>query len=178
MSNQAIPEELWLADFKSNAIYRIEESTRMIRKALDHLPESAFWWRPNPASNAVGHLLLHLCGNMRQYVVSGLGGAPDVRERAMEFEPEAKPTPEETWQKYLETVAEVTQSIRLARKEAYLKERTVQGFRMSGIGMVLHAVEHLSYHTGQIAYAVKAKQNQDLGFYQGVDLEQKNDKTC
>lgn len=167
-------EPEWLIEFKSNSRYRIEESVRMLRKALDQLPEYRFWQRPNRASNAPGHLLLHLSGNMRQYVISGLGGAEDTRVRAREFEPESEPSPGVVWQLFFETVSQVIQTINQAGPEAYLTYKTVQGFRMSGMGMVLHAVEHLSYHTGQIAYAVKASENKDLGFYDGTDLDVTN----
>ena len=163
-------EPEWLIEFKSNSRYRIEESVRMLRKALDQLPEHRFWQRPNPASNAPGHLLLHLSGNMRQYVVSGLGGAEDTRVRTREFEPVSKPAQDEVWNRFSATVSEVIKTLEQAGPDAYLEYKTVQGFRMSGMGMVLHAVEHLSYHTGQIAYAVKAWENKDLGFYDGTDL--------
>ncbi|MDG1572960.1 DinB family protein [Robiginitalea sp. M366] len=165
----------WLKEFKENSIYRLDESERMIGRALEILPTERFWEQPNPSSNSVGNLLLHLCGNLRQYVVSGLGGAPDHRNRTREFLPQPNLGQQETWALFTGTLAEVRQAIHQAGEEEYLKVRSVQGFRLSGLGMVLHAVEHLSYHTGQIAYAVKAWENKDLGFYDAMDLNVKNE---
>src|SRR3984893_12120525 len=52
---------------------------------LEQLSDEEIWWRPNAASNSVGNLVLHVCGNMRQWIISGLGGAADLRERDKEF---------------------------------------------------------------------------------------------
>src|SRR5215470_16813387 len=60
--------------------YRIK-----LRAAVESLPNGALWSRPNAESNSVGNLLAHLTGNVRQWIVSGVGGAPDVRDRAGEF---------------------------------------------------------------------------------------------
>jgi uncharacterized damage-inducible protein DinB len=60
-------------------------------------------------------------------------------------------------------------------EEAFLERRRVQGFDLTGLGIVLHVVEHLSYHTGQIAYLTKIKTDQDLGFYRGLDLNATNE---
>lgn len=164
---------IWSEEFKAQALFRIDESIRMLEICRERIPADQFWLRPNAASNSVGNLLLHLSGNIRQYVISGLGGIPDTRQRDAEFE-DCSIEPERVWQAFSETVAEARIVIRQARESELLEERNVQGFRMSGLGMVLHAVEHLSYHTGQIAYSIKAWMNTDLGFYDGIDLTIKN----
>src|SRR2546421_8050149 len=56
-----------------------------IRAAVERLTEEDTWWRPNKASNSVANLMLHLAGNIRQWIVSGVGGAPDVRDRPKEL---------------------------------------------------------------------------------------------
>src|SRR6266436_9053817 len=62
-----------------------KESLPSIVKCLQQLSEDEMWWRPNPASNSAGNLVLHLSGNVRQWIVSGLGGAQDHRNRDLEF---------------------------------------------------------------------------------------------
>lgn len=166
--------EKWLDEFVSNSVYRIDESVRMLKICMERLDTRSFWERPNPASNSVGNLLLHLSGNMRQYVISGLGGAPDTRDRDAEFAQGSGQDPAVVWELFLGTVAEVRAVIQGASEADLLNKKWVQGFHLSGLGMVLHAVEHLSYHTGQIAWAVKAAQGRDLGFYDGTDLNLKN----
>ncbi len=163
----------WSEEFKAQSLYRMDESVRMLGICLERLPADRFWVRPNPASNSVGNLLQHLSGNIRQYVVSGLGRLPDSRKRDSEFE-DTSATPDQVWRAFSETVSKAQQVIGAATASELLEVRSVQGFRMSGMGMVLHAVEHLSYHTGQIAYALKAWLDTDLGFYDGVDLNAKN----
>jgi uncharacterized damage-inducible protein DinB len=72
-------------------------------------------------------------------------------------------------------VSQATQIIRTASREEMMRERTVQGFKMSGIGISVHVCEHYSYHTGQIAFWVKLLKNKDLGFYAGMDLNAPNE---
>lgn len=165
----------WSDDFKSNCLYRIDESVRMLGICLERLQPKDFWARPNNASNAIGNLLLHLSGNMRQYVISGLGGKADTRVRDAEFSQEALADPKEVWDGFLQTVAEAREVIVQASEVELLHKKRVQGFYLSGLGLALHAVEHLSYHTGQIAWAVKAAQDTDLGFYSGTNLNVKNE---
>ena len=165
----------WTEDFKSNCLYRMDESVRMLGICLERLEPGRFWERPNAASNSIGNRLLHLAGNIRQYVISGLGGAADTRVRDAEFSSEAMHDPREVWEKFLLTVSEAREVILRASEAELLHKKKVQGFYLSGLGMALHAVEHLSYHTGQVAWALKAAQDTDLGFYSGTDLNIKNE---
>lgn len=173
----------WITDFKENAGYRIDENTRMIEIALAKLesychPESTIkeiWKRPNGVSNSIGNQLLHLCGNMTQYVIASLGEEADTRVRDVEFATSEGFSQSELLNKLYETVARVKNSIENATEEQLLKKRSVQGFSFSGMGCVLHAVEHYSYHTGQIAFWVKQLTNTPLGFYDGTDLNEKNE---
>lgn len=166
-------DSAFAAEFRTQAIFRMEESTRMCRRALEDLPEEALWQRPNEASNSVGNILLHLRGNIRQYIHSGLGGQPDVRERDAEFAARGGYTKAQLWTMLEQTVREACDIIRQADDDNLLRVRRVQGFQLSGIGIVLHVVEHYSYHTGQIAFWVKYLRNTDLGFYAGFDLNAK-----
>ncbi len=160
-------------EFREQAIYRMEESTRMLRIALGELPESDLWERPNAASNSVGNIILHLCGNIRQYAISALGGSEDVRERDAEFAARGGLDKAALLEKLLATVEQANATIARADAENLLCERSVQGFRLSGMGIILHVVEHYSYHTGQIAFWTKLLRDKDLGFYAGMDLNVK-----
>ena len=164
----------WIEEFTSNSLFRMDESVRMLEICMRRLNARSFWDRPNPASNSIGNLLLHLAGNIRQYVISGLGGAADTRLRDAEFSQDLRNDPQEVWEHFLGTVNEARKVIKRATEADLLGKKNVQGFHLSGLGMVLHAVEHLSYHTGQIAWSIKAAQDTDLGFYDGTDLNLKN----
>jgi len=157
-----------------NALYRLDESTRMIKSSLKRLHDEDVWKKPNDSSNSIGNLILHLCGNMHQYIIAALGNSVDIREREKEFSATSGFTKEELLGMLQEKVDLVKETIKTCTITNLLDKREVQGFNFSGIGIILHVVEHYSYHTGQIAYWTKIIKNQDLGFYAGIDLTVKN----
>jgi uncharacterized damage-inducible protein DinB len=162
-------------EFIEQSVYRLHENTPRISQCLDLLTEDELWMRPNPASNSMGNLLLHLCGNIRQYLISGLGQQPDTRTRDAEFDALGGYDKKELLEKLSATIQEAVAILRAADEKALLTTRKVQGYQLTGIGMIIHVVEHYSYHTGQIAFWTKQLRNRDLGFYAGVDLNTKND---
>ncbi len=148
------------------------ESWPRLHKCLDLLTEEEVWARPNPSSNSVGNLVLHLCGNARQWIVSGLGGAPDHRRRDLEFS-ETGPIPKARLAELLDQLKpEIWHTLDRLSEEDLLKTYAIQGFQESGISVLVHVVEHFSYHTGQVSYFVKAKKDLDLQYYTGHDLNQ------
>ena len=97
-------------EFIEQSIYRIEKNTPKIIKCLDQLTEEQIWLRPNDASNSVGNILLHLCGNIRQYAISALGDQPDIRERDKEFSTKSGDTKTELLNK-LTTIVDEAKNI-------------------------------------------------------------------
>ena len=164
-----------IQEIKDQIILRMEENTPRIEKCLAELTEAEVWQRPKPASNSIGNLILHLCGNITQYAISSLGNRPDARDRDAEFAAEGGFSKAELFEKLTWTVREAAETIRRASREELLRVRTVQGFQMSGIGIIVHICEHYSYHTGQIAFWTKLLKNKDLRFYAGMDLTVKNE---
>ena len=161
-------------DFLSQIEYRIDESLRFIERCFDQLSQEQCWQKPNSEMNTIGNLILHLCGNIRQYAISSLGQQTDSRDRDAEFAHVSTMTKSELIQKIQDTVSEAKQIMKTVSEEELGRERVVQGFTMSGIGILIHITEHLSYHTGQIAWMTKFYQEKDLGFYDGFDLNLKN----
>ena len=161
-------------EFITNCIQHLNEYTQRIHSCLQLLSEEQVWHKPNESSNSIANLILHLCGNMTQYVLSSLGGAPDQRERDKEFSVEAGFTKEELFSKLSSVVKNVTEVIQQQDEASLLTTRTVQGFHKTGVGIILHITEHYSYHTGQIALLTKLMTNEDLGFYKGMDLNRRN----
>jgi uncharacterized damage-inducible protein DinB len=159
MNNTAIQE------LKAQIILRMEENTPRIEQCLAELDESEIWQRPNSASNSMGNLLLHLCGNIRQYAIASLGNKEDHRQRQTEFAATEGYTASDLLEQLQNTIKEAINTIRTASDEEMLRERDVQGYLMSGIGVIVHVCEHYSYHTGQIAFWVKLLKDKDLGFY-------------
>ena len=151
----------------------MEESIPRLKKCLDQLSEAEIWHRPNEHSNSVGNLVLHLCGNVRQWILSGLGKQEDIRERQQEFD-EQGPVPKEILLDRLDKLmAEVDECLQELDPKALLEKHPVQVYQESGLGILLHVVEHFSYHVGQIVYVVKATRDMDMGFYAGINLDGK-----
>lgn len=161
-------------DFKEQSIYRIRESHKRIMACLDLLDESQIWLKPNLALNSTGNLVLHLCGNITQYIISTLGGAPDLRNRDAEFAAIGGKTKEELKSIFNHAIAQSILCIENASDTDLATHKKVQIYELTGVGIIIHVTEHLSYHTGQIALLTKLLLEKDLGFYAGLDLNQKH----
>lgn len=164
-----------LAEIKKNAILRINENTPRVVQCINELSEEQLWQKPNENSNSMGNLVLHMCGNITQYVISSIGGKKDERVRDEEFDTTGGYNHNELIKKLENTMQESCKIIEVMTEEEAMRVRMVQGFKFSGIGNVIHAVEHYSYHTGQIAFYTKLLKNKDLKFYGDMDLSVKNE---
>jgi uncharacterized damage-inducible protein DinB len=159
--------QLFLAEFRRR-LY--DESMVRIEKCLDLLTESEIWYRPNDNSNSIGNLILHLCGNAQQYIVAGLGGAIDQRQRQSEFDERGPIPKEELWQKVVDLKARIEEVLQDLSPTDLERPILVQGFQETGLSILVHVVEHFSYHTGQITYIVKAAKDMQTNYYAGFDL--------
>ncbi|HSG48460.1 MAG TPA: DinB family protein [Longimicrobiales bacterium] len=149
-----------------------DEYPAKLRRALADITEEDLWWRPNAACNSMGNLLLHLAGNLRQWVVHGLGGRADVRDRSSEFARKGGLSPEEALAALEKAVADADAVLAELDPAALLEPRTIQGMPTTGLAALYHVVEHFSMHTGQILQLVKIRRGRDLGFY-SVDAQGK-----
>lgn len=164
--SQAIKQEL---------IRRIcEESIPRILKCLTLLTEQQLTWRPNNHTNSVANLILHLNGNVRQWLLASLRNKPYKRQRDQEFLPKTTSTQKEL-QELLQVLNQDIQKASLQLNQNYLETNfSIQGFQEKGISIVIHVIEHFSYHTGQITYITKQLQDMDTAYYSGFDLNQQN----
>lgn len=153
----------------------MDESLRMVEKSLGELKEEEVWHRPNEASNSIGNIMVHLCGNITQYILAGLGGIKDTRQRDVEFTISGGISKEQLLADLNSLIEQVKEVVDGLTDEELMKYYKVQGFSLSGVGILMHVVEHFSYHTGQIAFWVKYLKAKDLQFYSGIDLNIKND---
>jgi uncharacterized damage-inducible protein DinB len=167
-------ENIFRKEFIEQTLKSIDENTSKIKACMMQLNEKDIWFRHNEHVNSVGNIILHLCGNIRQWVISSLGGAPDFRERDIEFSTAGGFTKEELTNRWQDTMQEAVTVITDASPENLLRNRVVQGSAHSGIGIIIHVTEHYSYHTGQIIFLTKLYKNIDMGFYAGTDLNKHN----
>ena len=152
----------------------LQEDTFKIFRCLDELDEKDVWISPNEHLNSVGNMILHVCGNIGQYIISSLGKSEDKRERALEFSTRGGYRKKELILKLEDTIEKAVAVIQHATEVEFLRERIVQGTMHSGIGIVVHVTEHYSYHTGQIIFLTKLFKNLNLNFYTGAELNQRN----
>lgn len=148
-----------------------EESQVRIERCLNELSEADIWWRPNENSNSVGNLVLHLCGNARQWILAGLGGASDQRRRQAEFDERGPISRAELIQKLHDVMREIDEVLDRLKTEDLERSIVVQSFDETGLSVLIHVVEHFSYHVGQMAYIVKARLDKQTNFYGGINLE-------
>ncbi|MBL8998244.1 MAG: DUF1572 family protein [Gemmatimonadetes bacterium] len=126
-----------------------------IRLALEAMPADRLWHRAQPTSNSAGNLLLHLAGNVRQWIVTGVGGAPDVRDRDAEFAARDGAGLAELLANLDAACAEAVVVIERLDATALGESRTIQGRRTDVLSAIYHVVEHFSGHTGQLIMMAK-----------------------
>lgn len=143
----------------------MQEYMPWLRACLAALSEAEVWWRPNANSNSIGNLILHLCGNITQWVIHGVGGAADARHRPAEFAARESCSKAELLQKLETTLAEVDTVLASLSIDKLAEPRVIQGFNVTVLGAIFHVVEHFSYHTGQIIYITKMRTGEDLKFW-------------
>ncbi len=149
----------------------IDECQERTLKCLDFLTEEEIWYRPNDQSNSVGNLVLHLCGNVKQWLHATIGGEKDIRTRQAEFD-ERGPLPKDSLKEMvIELMQKSADILDDCTPEDLLCIYRVQGFEENGVGILIHVTEHFSYHVGQITYFVKAHKSMDVGYYEGMDLD-------
>lgn len=136
-----------------------------IERCLEKLSDDQVWWRPNPDSNSIGNLVLHLSGNARQWIVSGVGGGSDARDRAQEFAERSLIPRAELMKRLSQAVAEVDAVLAQLDLATLLEPRRIQDCDVSVLDAIFHVVEHFSMHTGQIVMMTKMMTGSDLRFY-------------
>lgn len=141
-----------------------------IEDCLGRLTDDRVWDRSCENHNAVGNIVLHLCGNIRQWIIGGVGGAPDVRDRDAEFAARDGLTPAELAARLKATVSEATEVIRNLPVERLTERKVIQKvYEQTLMEAIYHVVEHFAQHTGQIIFATKLLTGDDLGYYKHLN---------
>jgi uncharacterized damage-inducible protein DinB len=154
------------AVFISEARYLLrEEYLPKIERCLEQLTDEQVWWRANASSNSIGNLILHISGNARQWIVSGLGGERDDRQRDTEFA-ERRMVPRDKLLAHLKkAVSDIDQTLENFDIARLLDQFRIQGTSTTALAAILHVTEHFSMHTGQIILLTKLMTASDLHFY-------------
>lgn len=144
---------------------------------LEKLSYEQVWARGSENENAIGNLVLHLCGNVRQWIGTGVAGKPDVRVRDREFSARGDIQPEELKERLAAAVEDAVAIIEKLTPDRLMQRTRVQNYDLTVLEAVYHVVEHFSGHTGQIIFATKAFTGSDLGFYAHLSKTKHEEKT-
>jgi len=152
-------------NFLDYSVEKLQQMSGRIEACLNTLTADQVWTRGAENENAIGNLVLHLCGNVRQWIVAGGGGAPDQRQRDEEFAARGGVPVPELIEKLHATVAGAASALGNVTAERLVQRVTIQKYDVSVLEAIYHVVEHFSGHTGQIIFATKMLTGSDLGFY-------------
>ncbi|HET9868279.1 MAG TPA: DinB family protein [Nitrospira sp.] len=137
-----------------------------IEACLDGLSAADIWWRPNDASNSMGNLVLHLCGNVTMWIVGGVGARPFERHRQREFDERTQLSGDELRRRLTDVVRQADDVLGSVRPGDLLTRRRIQDYDVTVLEAIYHVVEHFSMHTGQIIMLRKARTNSDLKLWE------------
>ena len=150
MSNETVAEA-----FVTDMQHQLRESLGKIRHCLGQLNDEQVWWRPHAGHNSIGNLILHLAGNLRQWVICGLSDAEDGRDRAAEFAATDGQSGSQLLTVLADTVSEASDVLTATGEQTLLAARTIQGFEVTGLQAASHSVCHFVGHTHQIIYITR-----------------------
>ena len=151
--------------FLDHSIQTLRQYDSRIAACIGKLNAEQIWTRGGAQENAPGNLVLHLCGNVRQWIISGVGGQPDHRDRDSEFAARGGLSAAELMDRLHATVAEAVGVLSRVTADRLPERFVVQGYEVSVMEAIYHVVEHFSGHTGQIIFVTKMLTGEDLGFY-------------
>lgn len=140
-----------------------------LRRGVESLSDDQVWWRPNDASNSIGNLLLHLNGNVQQWLVASFDRLDDARNRPTEFSAH-EVVPATMLLDRLDATMQRASGVLSRLTDADLRATFhIQGYTVTGLHAVYQVVEHFGLHYGQIAYITKSLLGADLGFYRELN---------
>ena len=142
------------------------EYRTQLRLAVDTLTDEGVWWRAHEQSNSVGNLLLHLNGNVRQWILGGVGRQPDARHRAEEFAARSGPPGAVLVADLERTLDEVDRVLAGLSDADVLEPWTFPGRDIAVLDAIFHVVEHFSQHLGQIILMAKLRAPGAINFYE------------
>ena len=139
---------------------------------LNKLPDDDLYWRPFASANSVQDIILHLCGNVRQWIMHGVGDMPDVRDRPLEFADQRRWARTDLMEQLRTTVDEADAVLRDFDARRLTEPRTVQGFDSNLLSVIYDCVSHFVGHTHQIVYITRLRLGEDYRFAwvpEGID---------
>lgn len=157
--------------FRIDSIQLLEQSQLKIQNCVKQLQEEQIWSRPCDSLHSIGNLILHICGNLRQWTVSGVGGLPDIRQREKEFSTEVRFSQNELLSLVEENVATTGTWMKSVTDHQLAEIYLIQGFKVNGLQAINHTVTHFVGHTHQIILLTRQTLGADYQFAWSPDQE-------
>jgi hypothetical protein len=126
-----------------------------IKHCVDQLTDEQVWWRPNETMNSIGNLLLHLTGNLRQWLVAGIGGARDIRERPKEFAERGPIAKKELLVRLEAVVTEAQAAIKTTPIDDLLRPREIQARTVNCFEAMFNSIPHFQGHVQEIIHLTR-----------------------
>jgi uncharacterized damage-inducible protein DinB len=158
-------DEQITALFCSASTKRLQQFCDRISQCVERLTDDQVWARGSENENAIGNLMLHLAGNVRQWILSGVGGQPDHRQRDTEFSTRGDVNTQQMVARLRDTVNEACTVIEGLTAQQMMERLSIQKYDVSVLEAIYHVVEHFAQHTAQIVFATKMLTHEDMGFY-------------
>jgi|SRR5690348_10586922 Protein of unknown function (DUF1572) len=143
----------------------LEQYWPRLHSCVESLTNEQVWWRPNEVSNSIGNLVLHLNGNVTQWLIAPFSHRSDERNRPAEFAERRQIPKTDLIDKLAFTMKEVAAILPRISESELLATYEIQGYTVSGLHAVYQVIEHFGLHYGQITYITKMLRGEDLGFY-------------
>jgi hypothetical protein len=163
--------------FVQFSVKKLTQLSERIQDCLGRLTSDQVWSRGSENENAVGNIVLHLCGNLRQWIGSGIGGKPDIRVRDREFAARGDIDPADPAERLRSGVEDATGIISGVTTERLIEKVKIQNYDVTVLEAIYHVVEHFAQHTGQIIFATKQLTGSDLGYYGHLSKAAHQEKT-
>lgn len=160
------------ATFKRTSVFHLREYLLRLKKATEQLSHDQIWWKPHYNTISIGNILKHLNGNVTQWIISGLGGKPDLRNRSTEFDNDTKLSKETLLDELTDTIKQSISIIENISDADLVTPVNIQGFNTSKLAAVYHVVEHFSWHCGQVTWISKMLLGEEhhIAFYDNNKL--------
>ena len=142
----------------NGARQQLTSGFKKIEHCVAQLSDEQLWWRPRPEMNSIANLMLHLAGNLRQWIVAGVGGeAEDVRDRPGEFADRSGTPKDEVLARLRDVVRACDAALARLGPDDLLARRRIQGYDVTVSEAIFDAVPHLRGHMQEIIHMTRVQ---------------------
>jgi len=143
--------------FLDDSRARLAHTRQRITGVINQLSDDDLNWRPNPETNSVTNLIVHICGNLKQRYGHHIAGDPDLRDRPAEFDTALHRTKAELLAAIDDAFGMVDGILERLPMATLFDVTQVRGEQRSILDIITTSATHTSEHLGQIIYIAKIR---------------------